>query len=90
MYQKNFTSNFDVLKSIPLGEYEEQRIQKSCTPKIFRPMTGITILALQSVSFEKDKSQALSLSLEMEDGSHQKVMEILTPKGYLLDFLTKF
>ena len=49
------------------------------------------ILTLQSVSFEMEKTLtlSLSLSLKVEDNSHQKVMETLTPKGVFIGLPTK-
>ena len=53
---ENFNFDLDVPKSISLREYEEQRIWKSLTVKIFLPMNRTMILALQSVGFGMGES----------------------------------
>ena len=60
---ENFTFDFNVPKSISLGKDEEQWIWKSCTSKIFHPMTRTMILTLYSVDFEKKDLLALTISL---------------------------
>ena len=60
---ENFTFDLDVLKSILLGEDEEQWILNSYTPKILYPMTRTMILALQSVGFGKDDLLIFTISL---------------------------
>ena len=44
------------LNSNPSNENEAQRVRRSHTPKIFHPMSRITVLALQSVGFEMEES----------------------------------
>ena len=44
-------------------------------------MTRTMILVLQSVANEME--EVMALSLDVEDHSYLKVMETLTPKGYL-------